>query len=575
MNTLWIKKLTLSDGEELDLNDNDIVVIVGANNAGKTTFLKDITKLAYNPNNPAVKVITKLSFGFDEHVCRQIMIDAGEINPENGKYVFQTKEYGGYEIPKNELTSFNFLPTGNSIWPFYTAFIDIMTTKERLNITSPFSLPSGKNNCNSLQSFYFNRVQFNLVSNEFKKAFDIPLSLDTITEPKVEIRMCEGLLAKEGENYDEITERCKSNFKSSPMLDDQGDGMKSFAAVLIESFSASSSVYLIDEPETFLHPRQAFILGQAFASDLYKNKQLFIATHSSQLIKGLLESGSNRVRIVKIDRDQTTSFKVLPNDELKDAIHDPTFFHTNFLDGLFVKEVFVCESESDCRFYSALLDELYRKRSLPEDYLFLMTGGKEKALKLLSSFQKLDIQCKLILDFDALQDIGNLAKKDTAYFDLEFSTDFAQLNAMISKSNDSFPVPKVFIQKAFQDAINPLADSLEENDVEMVKKSLSLKSGWSKVKNKGLAFFKNTEFSDLVCSILRYLANKSIYLAKDGELEDWIPQYTRTGYGHGDKWVDTVFEKNPDLSSDIFAQVNSFLECVSGLTTPDSYYKIV
>ena len=41
----YISKLIFNDNEELNVNQNDIVVFVGPNNAGKSQSLKDIYEL--------------------------------------------------------------------------------------------------------------------------------------------------------------------------------------------------------------------------------------------------------------------------------------------------------------------------------------------------------------------------------------------------------------------------------------------------------------------------------------------------------------------------------------------------
>ena len=49
------------------------------------------------------------------------------------------------------------------------------------------------------------------------------------------------------------------------------------------------SIFLIDEPESFLHPPQANIMGRIIGETLSDNQQAFISTHSEEIIKGLLE----------------------------------------------------------------------------------------------------------------------------------------------------------------------------------------------------------------------------------------------------------------------------------------------
>ena len=47
-----------------------------------------------------------------------------------------------------------------------------------------------------------------------------------------------------------------------PKLQEQGDGMRSFASILLNTFTSDYSMTLIDEPEAFLHPPQSRVLGK-------------------------------------------------------------------------------------------------------------------------------------------------------------------------------------------------------------------------------------------------------------------------------------------------------------------------
>lgn len=62
------------------------------------------------------------------------------------------------------------------------------------------------------------------------------------------------------------------------------------------------TVFMLDEPEAFLHPPQARVLGENLPS-LLGERQSFISTHSIELIKGLLIAAEHRVRIIRITRN--------------------------------------------------------------------------------------------------------------------------------------------------------------------------------------------------------------------------------------------------------------------------------
>ena len=65
--------------------------------------------------------------------------------------------------------------------------------------------------------------------------------------------------------------------------------------------------YLIDEPESFLHPPQANIMGRIIGRTLSANQQAFISTHSEEIIKGLLDVCPERVKIIRITRENDSN----------------------------------------------------------------------------------------------------------------------------------------------------------------------------------------------------------------------------------------------------------------------------
>lgn len=65
-------------------------------------------------------------------------------------------------------------------------------------------------------------------------------------------------------------------------------GLRSFVGVLLNAFVSYQSILFIDEPEAFLHPPQARLLGKMLAKDLPPERQLFLATHSADPFKRVI-----------------------------------------------------------------------------------------------------------------------------------------------------------------------------------------------------------------------------------------------------------------------------------------------
>lgn len=150
---------------------------------------------------------------------------------------------------------------------------------------------------------------------------------------------------------------------------------------------AEHSLFIIDEPEAFLHPPQAKMIGNDVVA-MSEGKQCFIATHNIDFIKGVIEANSSRVKIIKIDRvGDKGSFNLISNESIAEIASDKNLKYTNILDGLFYDEIVLCEDETDCKFYSAILESINLAKY--QRSLFCAVGGKDQMKKSDSSAETL------------------------------------------------------------------------------------------------------------------------------------------------------------------------------------------
>ena len=164
-----------------------------------------------------------------------------------------------------------------------------------------------------------------------------------------------------------------------PLLNDQGHGMRSFAGCLMATLASPSLVQLIDEPEAFLHPPQARLIGNLFATEKPDWRQLIMATHSGDLLRGVLDSESKNVNIIRLTRAGTANrARQLDVDDIRRLWSDPILRFSNVLDGLFHDSVVVCESDADCRFYAAVLKAIDGPDEPQPDAFFASSGGKDR-----------------------------------------------------------------------------------------------------------------------------------------------------------------------------------------------------
>ncbi|MEV4688224.1 ATP-dependent nuclease [Microbacterium sp. LWH3-1.2] len=249
------------------------------------------------------------------------------------------------------------------------------------------------------------------ISDVTREAFGSPVILDRLD---AQTRLRVGEVSTPVPPLNRPTREYARALSELPLLDDQGDGLRSFVGIVGQVLTHPMDVFLVDEPEAFLHPGQARVLGRwlaRVATD--RNLQVFVATHDRDLLLGLLsaEDGA-RVSVVRVAREGDASHltQVSP-DEIADVFAKPVLRYSNVLQGLFHSQVVVCEGDADCRFYGAALDAMgsaLGKRSLADDTLFVPSGGKGQVSPLVRVLSTLGVRAWALPDFDVIRNRDEL-----------------------------------------------------------------------------------------------------------------------------------------------------------------------
>ena len=86
------------------------------------------------------------------------------------------------------------------------------------------------------------------------------------------------------------TSETRQAIEDLPVVEEQGDGLRSYLGVLLELLAERHVFIVLDEPEAFLHPPQARQLATAIMKIKQPHAQLFVATHDSNFVRGLLDA---------------------------------------------------------------------------------------------------------------------------------------------------------------------------------------------------------------------------------------------------------------------------------------------
>lgn len=555
--SIFIESIEFSDGNTIEFNSDDIVLLVGANNVGKSRTLKDLQQdlIDYRTPKILVKNINYQAEGFSAEIVKSFFERNFSKDSDNNYSV---------AIDNNHTYCFDkycFENIDQNFRDFYKCLFSYLSTENRLNITKPikFNMSVDRGCLNILSKLEESTDAISILNNflafAFKKSIDVYQYYENDSIVK-EYKIGDNRIIYDAINSNGREE--KKIIKDLEGLCNQGDGIRSAVAILSSLIVNEHSLFLVDEPETFLHPPQAKLIAKNIVN-LSNDKQCFIATHNIDFIKGIVEENSSRVKIIKIDRKGNKNyFNLINNDSITEIANDKNLKYTNLLDGLFYNRLVLCENESDCKFYSAILENLD-----PINYqntLFCAVGGKEQFKKIIPLLRELSIQYFVIADIDLIDNKDSL-KQLLNSCEIDCYENIRQkheefLRKFIEKTND-----QVKTQEEIKREINNVFNQdkyLSTSAVKKIRDILKTVSCFKLLKKGGKNILPQGECISLFNDIKKYLNEHNIFILECGEVERFVPDVS----GHGNEWVERTFDKYSDIGNSVYNEAKSFITAV-------------
>jgi hypothetical protein len=433
-------------------------------------------------------------------------------------------------------------------------FCHLLTADERLQIANPpGNISLTREGPSHPIHFLLKDDQLELkLSAKFKMALGVDLIVHRNAGNQVPLHVGERPVPLPGE--DRVSLSFVKRLELLPTLHSQGDGMRSFAGVILASSVARESILLIDEPEAFLHPPQARLLGTALVHDRAEGRQLFIATHSTDLLRGILDSESTDIRVLRLTRRGNTNIvRLLNNSRIRELWGDPLLRYSNILDGLFHESVVVCEGDADCRFFAAINDSLHpgiNEGPRRPDLMFTHCGGKARLPVLIRALREVDVPVKAVADFDILADEQPLCSVVEA-LGLAWPNivnDWKTVKNSIDNKKPELSTDEVSenIRSLLSNITETIFPARTKYDIQAV---LRRSSPWSTAKTVGKSFVPAGQPAQACARLLLACRNAGLHIVEVGELEN----FSRLDGGHGPKWVNTVLQrdlaKDPELTT--------------------------
>lgn len=519
--------LEFSDGTAVEIPVDGVVVLVGPNNAGKSAALRELTTFpTHNPGTPeplrfVLKSATVQKDGtadelmewIDEHSFSRTTLEGRTFRRAGLGFVGENVLRGEWAgvAPYEQ-----YCPNVSNFVTFYAA------ADNRLGLLAGSGSydPINDTPQNPMQVLFARPEVEQLISDTAYEAFGMPVTLSRIFGSNLDLYIgqvqAEATLVPSREYIEEILRL--------PTLQSQGDGIRSFMGLMLALVTAQFLVVIVDEPEAFLHPPQARLLGRKLATEAPRGTQVFVATHNLDVLQGLLDPVDSVVTAIRLVRDgDVNRASVLRPEDLRDIWNDPLLRYSNVLEGLFHQGAVVSESDSDSRFYAAVLDAQRDEQALPpHDLLFTQSGGKQRLPLVVRALRAVSVPVAVIADFDVLREEQLLRDIVTA-----LDRDWAELRDLWrrvgSAINDIGTAPPVL---AVKEQLNEILDAappgqLRRDDSQRIRAVTRVDDGWSRVKQGGLAMVPQGDPARLAGELLGRLADVGLHVVPVGELERW------------------------------------------------------
>jgi hypothetical protein len=549
----YISKIHLNDGTDVDIQQNDIIIFVGPNNAGKSQSLKDIYMLA-SEKQPTTVVTDITTQKYPSHI--KDLLDNIAQKEVHGS----TTSYNvlGHTFYYNNSTD-DLFQSDSYFGMYLNLFVVNLDTAARLTICdAASSITRSSPKHHPIHYAAFEQKYRMVLSDNFKKAFGIEITPNT--QNGATVPLCIGPLVKLDKEYNDEQSRQEDYAKileTYKQVQNQGDGIKSFTGILLYLMLDYFCTFLIDEPESFLHPPQARIMGQIIGHTLSDQQQCFISTHSEEIIKGLLEVSPERIKIIRITRKEDTNyFSILNNDKFKDVWGDPLLKYSNIMSSLFHKSVVLCESDSDCKMYSVIESHLKQSTGKYSETLFIHCGGKHRMARIASALRALNIDIKLIADIDVLND-EQIFKGIVEAFGIEWTSVQNDYNKIVGNLHS--PKEKINRNEA-KTTINRIIDNSQAQDlspkeIKEIRNVIRTISKWDSIKSGGVNSIPSGDATFAFSNLNNILQENGIYIVPVGELECFIKSIG----SHGPEWTNIVLETYPDINNPVYNQIRDFI----------------
>ncbi|WP_296246381.1 AAA family ATPase [uncultured Stenotrophomonas sp.] len=559
---------------------HQLTVLVGPNNCGKSQTLRDIREFSNTGSLSrlvileAVQVTLPTATELKSAVQIRPHKDAvGHIMVSAVKDDLQSQSSFG---PQESWFDETFGPAMDSnfrqqeiLRALGTCLIAYLGAEARFKLTESTAGFNTRSEApgNALQSlFAADSAVITELRKAFKTAFGMDIGLDWGAMTRLYLRV-----AKDFGDIPDSREALDALMADAEELQKQGDGFRSFTGIALAMLAYPKRVILLDEPEAFLHPAQARVLGRWVAKQAaLRPAQVVVATHSADFLAGLVGSGE-AAKILRLNRGGlTTKFHEVPPAVTSSLIQSPLLSSQPVLDSMFHRGVVICEGDPDRAVYQTVAHRT--SEQMGEDFLFIHSNGKDAAHSPAELLRQSGTPVCVITDFDVLNSeavLERIVEGLTGHgLDEGTRTLRQQVAAAVEAKSE---------QQSYEELRASVIEWLEQSgDLRHARRSLvaAARAGsnkWDKAKKVGLAALPETEQAR-GHALLALLAGHGLFVVPRGSLESWLPLGVKKGSEWNRRALEQLYEGQcaSDLRTFVATALSSLVTLSPTALSPDA-----
>ncbi|MBI3099184.1 MAG: AAA family ATPase [Planctomycetes bacterium] len=521
-----------------------LIVVIGPNSSGKTQMLKDIqARLLGQPRKLVVCEDIEIQRPQDLDALLGVLYQEGHIrkrvDANNHLVIDSMMPHLGGAIQPNwslqEGTVRGFYQSGaNSesaskqtdkfLEHFGRSFMSSLFLDRRLVLTNTVDSFDYENSSptNELQTLYLNLAAKQALAAEAAKVFGKAIWLDNTRANKLCLRVADEVQLPSAEDRLE-----PEKMRKYRLIEDEGDGFKSYMGTCVTLLLGERPVCLIDEPEMCLHPPQAYALGRFIGRyGVSTERVTFVATHSSHVLRGVIEQ-TRQLEIVRLARvGSRFSGKKVSHESIRACIEKPSTKVETILDGLFAEAVTVVESEGDRLVYSTTWEKL--ESEFRHDVHFVSVGGTGGIADTCRLYRNLKIPVSVIADLDLLRELDTLERVVTVLASSDAARELmVTCREIITQVRALGPIHgETELQAQLKAICEDKLDWSNAEQLNRVRRTLSeLSDGLSQTARlkSGVESLSSQAVYHGLKALLVRCQRFGLHLVPCGELEDWVP----------------------------------------------------